>query len=927
MVDRKIFIRSVRRGAGQRRSARRARVWLTLATAITAAVPVLQGPGPLSAHAATATVVSLTFDNDASSQFTLGYQQALQPDGVGATFYVNSGTVGSASKFMSWAQLTTLTGAGSEIGGKTVDGTNLTTLTAQQQIAEICNDRQNIMQHGIVPFTFAYPGGGGAGTSSIQSEVENCGYGNARSAGGLSNTGPAYAETLPPKNGWLNVRAYAPAGQVTLANLEALVTGAAASGGWVPIVIQKVCSSTLDAANYATCTASPGWMELADLQSFLTWVQSAGQTGGAPAGTTFKTIGAAADSADTVAPTTSISCNGSPCLSTTYSGTVTVALTATDLGSGVATARYTTDGSTPTLSSTAYTGPFQLTAPATVEYRSWDIAGNVEAANSQSISVQETTDTTPPVTTIACNGATCSTTPYVGTVTVALSATDNPGGWGVAATYYTTDGSTPTTSSTAYSGPFALTHSADVQFFSTDLAGNAEQVESQQIQVQPYKTAVSLTFDNDHYSQYSLGYLQALQPHGVTATFYVNSGTIGRATTLSWSQLSTLSAAGDDIGGKTIDDTSLTTLTAAQQVAEICNDRQTLLQHGITPTTFAYPGGAFNASIEQEVESCGYGNARSAGSLSPSGPTYAESLPPKDWLAVRAYAPTGQVTLANLEAMVSGAAAHGGGWIPIVIQRVCSSTLDPSNYATCTSVAGWIDLADLNTFLTWVQNAGQSGGAPAGSVFEPIHPAATSVDTVSPVSSVSCNGGPCQSTTYQGTVYVTLQPTDVGSGVASTRYTTDGSTPSPTNGIVYTGTFPLTASTTVAYELWDYAGNATGVGSVSVSLVEQPDLTPPVTTMTCNGAPCTSTPYTAPVTVAFNATDNPDGGWGVANTYYTTDGSTPTTSSTVYTGPFTVQQDATIRYFSTDLAGNAEQPQSHDHQLRDHRDHHLRRRL
>jgi peptidoglycan/xylan/chitin deacetylase (PgdA/CDA1 family) len=74
------------------------------------------------------------------------------------------------------------------------------------------------------------------------------------------------------------------------------------------------------------------------------------------------------------------------------------------------------------------------------------------------------------------------------------------------------------------------------------------------------QTGVSLTFDNGAISQYTLGYQQALQPRGVPATFYINSGTAGRSTTMSWSQFSTLAAAGDEIGGKTVDGTNLTTL-------------------------------------------------------------------------------------------------------------------------------------------------------------------------------------------------------------------------------------------------------------------------------------------------------------------------------------------------------------------------------
>jgi peptidoglycan/xylan/chitin deacetylase (PgdA/CDA1 family) len=241
------------------------------------------------------------------------------------------------------------------------------------------------------------------------------------------------------------------------------------------------------------------------------------------------------------------------------------------------------------------------------------------------------------------------------------------------------------------------------------------------------QTVVSLSFDNGAVSQYTLGYQHALQPQGVKATFYINTGVMGGANHLSWSQLSALHSAGQEIGGKTVDGTSLTTLSASQQTAEICNDRQALLSHGLSPAGFAYPAGAFNTTIESEVQGCGYNNARTAGSLSPAGPGYAETLPPKNWLALRAYAPTGQVTLANLEALVTGAASHGNGWIPIVIQKICSQTADPNNYATCTSSSGWIDLADLNTFLTWVNNAGQPGGAPAGTVFSPVGATATSL--------------------------------------------------------------------------------------------------------------------------------------------------------------------------------------------------------
>jgi len=71
-------------------------------------------------------------------------------------------------------------------------------------------------------------------------------------------------------------------------------------------------------------------------------------------------------------------------------------------------------------------------------------------------------------------------------VQVSLSATDNSGGSGVATTYYTTDGSDPTTSSTAtaYAAPFTVSQPVTVKFYSVDNAGNAEAVNSQSIVVQ-----------------------------------------------------------------------------------------------------------------------------------------------------------------------------------------------------------------------------------------------------------------------------------------------------------------------------------------------------------------------------------------------------------------------------------------------------------
>lgn len=674
-----------------------------------------------AASAATSINVSLNFDNNISNEYYLGYQDALQPAGVNATFYVNSGTIGSTNK-LSWSQVSSLAAAGNDIGGKTVDGINLTTLSAQQQISEICTDRQNIISHGITPITFAYPSG--ASNSTVQSNVQSCGYGNARTAGSLSPTGATYAESLPPRS-WLALRAYAPAGQVTLSNLESLVSGAAShGGGWVPVVIQRVCSATLDQANYSNCTASAGWIDLGDLQAFISWVQNAGQSGNAPAGTVFQTMGATAKAADNSAPTTTISCNGSACQSSVYNGTVNVILSPTDLGSGVASTHYTLDGSTPTQSSPTYSGQFPLTANTTVQYRSWDNTGNAEAVHSQTVSLQENTDTTPPTTTIACNSASCQSGQYYQPVSVSLNATDNTGGYGVDKTYYTTDGSTPTTSSNVYTGAFTIHGPATVNFFSTDLAGNAEQVNTQQINVQ---TVVSLTFDDQYENQW-LYSVPLMQAHNFTGTYYVITADTdnGYQCCMSWGQLNTLQAQGNDVGSHTIDHPDdLTILNTQQQTQEICGSRQDLISHGITdPQSFAYPDGKYNASLESIVQQCGFNNARGGGGISNSSTTptapYVETIPPRDQYALRTIAVDGAnpMQLSHLESFVSAAAAHGGGWLPITFHDVCDA--NASDFSDCMSRYGSVQDTVLGQFFDWLSAAGQAGGAPSGVVVKNV---------------------------------------------------------------------------------------------------------------------------------------------------------------------------------------------------------------
>jgi peptidoglycan/xylan/chitin deacetylase (PgdA/CDA1 family) len=192
---------------------------------------------------------------------------------------------------------------------------------------------------------------------------------------------------------------------------------------------------------------------------------------------------------------------------------------------------------------------------------------------------------------------------------------------------------------------------------------------------------VSLTFDDEFADQVPAR--DELAARGMHATFFVNSGTVGAPGRLTWEQLQSFAAAGDEIGGHTIDHVNLKRAPDARH--QVCDDRAALVAHGFDPVSFAYPYGAFDRGIQALVRSCGYESARTTLQIGP-----AETIPPRDPYAV-AMAPAvrSTTTLADLQRYVN--AAHGSGWVVLLFHHVCDG---------CDSYA--IDPGTLTAFLDWL---------------------------------------------------------------------------------------------------------------------------------------------------------------------------------------------------------------------------------
>src|SRR5215469_7567563 len=203
------------------------------------------------------------------------------------------------------------------------------------------------------------------------------------------------------------------------------------------------------------------------------------------------------------------------------------------------------------------------------------------------------------------------------------------------------------------------------------------------------QTIVSLTFDDGSASEYwALG---QLQQYNMLGTFYINSARAGTSSYyMTWSQIHDLYNAGNEIGGHTAMHVNLPQTDPVEAKRQICDDRVNLLNQGFQPTDFAYPFGAYNASIEQMAAACGYDSARTT-------VNGISSVPPQDPYAIDEGASSSN--LSDYENAVLNAESQGGGWVPLVFHQICNA---------CDT--NWITQSDFTSLLSWLQGQEATNG-------------------------------------------------------------------------------------------------------------------------------------------------------------------------------------------------------------------------
>jgi Chitobiase/beta-hexosaminidase C-terminal domain len=606
---------------------------------------------------------------------------------------------------------------------------------------------------------------------------------------------------------------------------------------------------------------------------------------------------------DKLAPTTTDNVSGGP----VKAGTPVTLFTDDGAdGSGVSSTWYTTDGTNPSVESnpsrTQYDPAHRpsLADGQRITYYSIDRAGNAETPHA---SAPAKVDTAAPTTSdnVAATGFSAKD------IVVTLSADDGAGGSGVAATYYTTDGSDPRSSDTrrlydAASRP-TLADGTVIKYSSVDNVGNVEAVKSSA----PAKvdTVAPTTTDSvpTTFSGTPVTVTLAASDgagSGVAKTWFTTDGSnplsdANPNRSLYSATNKPVLRDGQTVRYASIDNVGNAETAKVSAAAKVDTTAPTTTDD--VPTTWQ------NAPVRVTLtrgDGSGSGVARTWYTTDGSDPSQAAS-------ARRLYDPAAPPTLSNgqsiryfsvdnvdnAEGVHTSAPAKVDTTAPTTSDNVPTGfvkadlavTLTASDGAGSGVAATWYTTDNSDPRTSSTRKPYDAANPPVlangrslryasedqvGNMEVPKTTGALRVDGAAPTT-----GDDAPADWQTADVTVTLAADDgTGSGVATTWYTTNGSDPTVASNATrkrYDAAAKpvLTNGQAIRYASVDNVGN---VEAVHTSTAVKVDKNPPRTT---DDVPAGG--QTSAVTVTLTATDGAES--GVAATWYTTDGSDPTVAT------------------------------------------------
>jgi hypothetical protein len=604
---------------------------------------------------------------------------------------------------------------------------------------------------------------------------------------------------------------------------------------------------------------------------------------------------------DTTAPASTANVSGTAGNAGWYVSAATVALSSTDVTSGVASISYRVDGS----DWLPYAAPIDLSEGRhAIEFYATDIAGLNETVHTLRVNV----DTTPPVTTASRSGRTGSNGWYISDVSVSLNATD--AGSGPAIILYRVDGA----GWKSYSVPFVISEGPHaIDFYGVDVAGVVAGVQSIDVWVDTTPPAATIALSGRSgangwfVSDVSVNLSATDGTSGVAALWY----RIDQATWLAYSGPFTLGE-----GRHTVE----------YYAVDVAGNVGAAKSQGLSIDTTAPVAGA---SLTGTLGDNGWYRSNVTVSLGATDATsgiadlqYRVDNGP--WLAY-----SGPFDLFDGEHVVDFFATDVAGLRETVLSRpVRINTVAP---VTTASVAG--TRGDNGWYITQVTvnltaEDGTGGGVDilyrldggAWTVYssplllgdgehlleyyatdqagnsEPGHSLGLSIDTADPQTTASVPAPDGQDGWYLSTPAVDLHASDATSGVAQTSYRLDGGAWQPFTGPFFVGP----GRHVLEFYSTDRAGRTGGVESFDIDI----DTTGPVTTRVPSGTRGDNGWFVSDVSITLSASDP---GSGVAVVQYRIDGG----AWHVYEGPLLLSQGGAhvVEFTATDVAGNRESVQ------------------